>query len=84
MVAEVTVGPDDKLVILCDSPISDESCKRLQSRFEEALKPGTRVIVLTDGLKLAVLHMHESVKIQNNSGLIEATQIRSDATTLPR
>jgi hypothetical protein len=58
VVAQVAIGAADKLVLLSEGRISNETCDRLRNHLDGFLSdPSKRVIVLSDGLRLAVIHM---------------------------
>lgn len=56
-VARISVAelkPDDVIVMECDGPVSAEAVKRIKETTE-AVWPGRKVVVLSDGLSMKVV-----------------------------
>lgn len=50
----LVLAPGDIILVSCDSQITRETAERLKAHVEAEL-PGHKVLILSDGLKIAVL-----------------------------
>lgn len=61
-IGKVNLGPGDVLVLRADSPLSEEQAERIARRVKDALARG--VLVLDDGLKLAVVNQGQQAEVE--------------------